>query len=72
ERFANLRGLSNRRMGSGAGHDAQVFAPRVPTAMIFVPSIGGKSHCPEELSDMKLVCQGAEILTDCLLELANE
>ena len=40
--------------------------------MIFVPSIGGKSHCPEELSDMKLVCQGAEILTDCLLELANE
>ena len=72
ERFAKLRGLSNRRMGSGAGHDAQVFAPRVPTAMIFVPSIGGKSHCPEELSDMNLICQGAEILTDCLLELANE
>ena len=72
ERFANARGLTNRRMGSGAGHDAEIFALRVPTAMIFVPSIGGKSHCPDELSDMKLVCQGAEILTDCLLELANE
>ena len=72
ERCANARGLTNRRMGSGAGHDAEIFALRVPTAMIFVPSIGGKSHCPDELSDMKLVCQGAEILTDCLLELANE
>jgi N-carbamoyl-L-amino-acid hydrolase len=32
------------RMPSGAGHDAQVIASRVPCAMLFVPSIGGVSH----------------------------
>lgn len=31
-------------MPSGAGHDAQILAPHFPTAMLFVPSIGGVSH----------------------------
>ena len=29
------------RMISGAAHDAQIFAERIPAAMLFVPSIGG-------------------------------
>ncbi len=33
-----------QRMPSGAGHDAQVIARRMPAAMLFVPSIGGVSH----------------------------
>ena len=33
-----------RKMPSGAGHDAQMFAPNCPTAMIFVPSRDGISH----------------------------
>jgi beta-ureidopropionase / N-carbamoyl-L-amino-acid hydrolase len=33
-----------RRMPSGAGHDAQYLARRIPAAMLFVPSIGGISH----------------------------
>ena len=32
------------RMPSGAGHDAQVIASRMPCCMLFVPSIGGVSH----------------------------
>ena len=32
------------RMPSGAGHDAQILASRVPAGMLFVPSIGGISH----------------------------
>ena len=32
------------RMPSGAGHDAMLLARCVPTAMLFVPSIGGRSH----------------------------
>jgi beta-ureidopropionase / N-carbamoyl-L-amino-acid hydrolase len=32
------------RMPSGAGHDAQVIAQRLPSGMLFVPSIGGVSH----------------------------
>lgn len=39
-------------MPSGAGHDAQVIAPHVPSAMMFVPSIGGISHhWTEDTSD---------------------
>ena len=37
-------GASSIRMPSGAGHDAMVFAPRIPSAMMFVPSIDGRSH----------------------------
>jgi N-carbamoyl-L-amino-acid hydrolase len=33
-----------RQMQSGAGHDAQVMATLMPSAMLFTPSIGGISH----------------------------
>jgi hydantoinase/carbamoylase family amidase len=33
---------------SGALHDAASMAPRLPTAMVFSPSIAGVSHSPEE------------------------
>jgi allantoate deiminase len=36
------------RMVSGAGHDAMIVAPFVPSAMLFLRSPGGVSHCPEE------------------------
>ena len=32
------------RMASGAGHDAMVVCRRLPAAMLFIPSIGGRSH----------------------------
>lgn len=37
-------GASHLRMASGAGHDAMVLARHVPSAMMFVPSIDGRSH----------------------------
>jgi beta-ureidopropionase / N-carbamoyl-L-amino-acid hydrolase len=37
-------GASAVRMPSGAGHDAMILAPRIPAAMMFVPSIDGRSH----------------------------
>jgi len=48
------------RMPSGAGHDAMVFADILPTAMLFVPSIGGISHSFAEDTkeeDIVLGCQ---------------
>ncbi len=36
------------RMTSGAGHDAMIVAPHMPTAMLFLRSPGGVSHHPEE------------------------
>lgn len=47
---------------SWAGHDAKAFANVIPTAMIFMPSIGGKSHSPLEYTDIEsfaLVCDNA-------------
>jgi allantoate deiminase len=35
-------------MTSGAGHDAMVLAPHLPTAMLFVRTPGGISHHPDE------------------------
>lgn len=44
---------------SWAGHDAKAFAQVTETAMIFMPSVGGKSHCPDEytrIESFELVC----------------
>jgi acetylornithine deacetylase/succinyl-diaminopimelate desuccinylase-like protein len=35
-------------LASGALHDAASMAPRIPTVMVFSPSIEGVSHSPEE------------------------
>jgi allantoate deiminase len=45
---AGRAGLATRSMFSGAGHDAMILAPNVPTAMLFVRSPGGLSHHPDE------------------------
>ncbi|HOR54372.1 MAG TPA: Zn-dependent hydrolase [Synergistales bacterium] len=55
-------GFSWRAMSSGAGHDAMIMAPFFPTGMIFVPSRGGRSHCPEEWTDFEDLQKGVELL----------
>jgi allantoate deiminase len=35
-------------MDSGAGHDAMIVAPHIPSAMLFLRSPGGISHHPDE------------------------
>ena len=64
-------GLSRKRMPSGAGHDAQMFARVCPTAMIFVPSINGISHNPAELTDDEDLALGCDVLLHTMLRLAN-
>ena len=56
------------RMPSGAGHDAQWLARKLPAAMLFVPSIGGISHhWTENTSDEDIVL-GAQVFTDAILD----
>jgi len=56
------------RMPSGAGHDAQWLARKLPAAMMFVPSIGGISHhWSENTSDEDLVL-GAQVFTDAIAD----
>lgn len=50
------------RLASGAGHDASVMSRHVPTGMLFVPSIGGISHAPEENTSDEHLVLGARAL----------
>jgi beta-ureidopropionase / N-carbamoyl-L-amino-acid hydrolase len=65
------RGLVASALPSGAGHDSQNLAALAPTGMIFVPSTGGRSHCPEEHTDWQDVENGANVLLDTVIALAD-
>jgi N-carbamoyl-L-amino-acid hydrolase len=64
-------GHSVKRMPSGAGHDAQMFAPNCPTAMIFVPSKGGISHNVREYTAPEEIAAGANVLLQVMLSTAT-
>jgi allantoate deiminase len=67
---AEEHAVSARPIDSGAGHDSQLWARHVPTAMIFVPSAEGRSHCPEEYTSAEDCAIGASVLASTLRELA--
>jgi N-carbamoyl-L-amino-acid hydrolase len=66
ERAATALGLSSVRMPSGAGHDAQMMAQLSPMGMIFVPSVGGVSHSPKELTSWTDCANGANVLLEAI------
>ena len=66
---AAFLGFDSMKMISGASHDAQFLSSFCPTVMIFVPSVGGRSHCPEEWTDMKDLENGCNVLLHSVLEL---
>ncbi|HAD35690.1 MAG TPA: Zn-dependent hydrolase [Gammaproteobacteria bacterium] len=59
------------RLPSGAGHDAQMFAPNCPTGMIFIPSKHGISHNINEFSSEQDIAAGMDVLMKVLLELSG-
>jgi N-carbamoyl-L-amino-acid hydrolase len=65
---ADQLGLTNVAMPSGAGHDAQSIAKLAPMGMIFVPSVGGISHSPNEFTRPEDVGNGADVLLHSLLK----
>jgi N-carbamoyl-L-amino-acid hydrolase len=65
-------GYSIHPMVSGAGHDAVYLNQVAPTAMIFVPSIEGRSHVEVENSRWEDCEAGANVLLQCLLQSASE
>lgn len=66
---ADELGIKNRLIYSGAGHDAVLMNKICPVAMLFVPSRGGRSHCPEEWTDYEDIQKGTEVLYSAVLEL---
>jgi len=71
ERASQRLRLKTRRMPSGAGHDAQNLASITEAGMVFIPSKGGRSHRPDEMSDWRAIERGANVLLHALLELAG-
>ncbi len=57
------------RMPSGAGHDAQILAERMKSAMLFVPSIGGISHHYAENTKDEDIVLGCQVLADAAAEI---
>jgi N-carbamoyl-L-amino-acid hydrolase len=57
-------------MPSGAGHDAMVVGRFMPAAMLFVPSIGGRSHDIVEDTSEADIALGCQVLADTVAALA--
>ena len=66
---ATNRGLRFLDMPSGAGHDAMQIAHICPVGMIFVPSLAGRSHTPEEFTKVEDIAAGTSVLLDAVTHL---
>lgn len=62
-------GYTNKRMYSGAGHDAQYVADMMPSTMIFVPSIGGHSHTEIEATPLEDCWKGVNVALQTVIKL---
>jgi N-carbamoyl-L-amino-acid hydrolase len=71
-RAADELGLRWEAIPSGATHDAVHLAKLCPMGMIFVPSHGGRSHCPEEYTELDQVSAGVATLTAVLQALDQD
>ena len=58
-------------MSSRAVHDTSHIAQVVDSGMIFVPSVAGKSHSPDELSHWEDIKVGLDVLYEVTLSLAD-
>jgi len=62
--------LSTITLTSGAGHDAMNFAGiGIPTGMIFVRSVAGISHNPNEFTTLEDILAGAQVMLDSVLKI---
>jgi allantoate deiminase len=69
-RAARAAGLEARAMTSGAGHDSQILTVAANVGMLLVPSIGGRSHRPDEATAAEDVVLGTRVLATALRDLA--
>ncbi len=70
-RKATERQLSVCEAMAAAGHDSVLVARLCPSAMLFIPSVGGITHNPREYSTKEQCAKGAQVLLDAIVELAG-
>ena len=68
---AEAQGYPHQDIISGAGHDAVYMARVAPSAMVFVPCVGGISH--NEIEDAKPadLTAGCNVVLNAVLDRAN-
>jgi len=72
EKTARAHGHSTLRMMSGAVHDSALLTQLTDVGMIFIPSIGGVSHVPEEYSTPESIQVGCNMLLHTVLNISND
>jgi N-carbamoyl-L-amino-acid hydrolase len=72
ERQAAALEYSFLRMPSGAGHDTQFLSEITRAGLLFVPSVGGVSHSPDEWTHWSDIECGANLLLNAAVALATE
>lgn len=68
-RSASKFGYRTTVLASGAGHDAAFVARIGPSAMLFVPCLDGKSHCPDEWVEPDALAMGVATLCEAVKSL---
>lgn len=63
-------GYSWMKLDSGAGHDSLITGPAMATAMVFVPSKGGRSHCPQEYTDTEYFEKAVKLVYQAVKQLS--
>ena len=67
-KIASKLGNRVKSMPSRAGHDAPIYAPNCPTAIIFVPTRKGISHNVTEFTEPRHLQAGADVLLQIMLQ----
>ncbi|MFB5664115.1 Zn-dependent hydrolase [Alteribacillus sp. HJP-4] len=63
--------ISPLKIVSGAGHDVMNMAKKWPSGLIFVPSVNGLSHHPDEYTRKADITLGVDVLEHTVLSLAE-
>ncbi|MDE0341348.1 MAG: M20 family metallo-hydrolase [Nitrospinae bacterium] len=71
-RASKETGHASLTLSSGGVHDACRMAEICPMGMVFIPSVGGLSHTPEEFTHFDDMVKGAEILASAIAHLCKE
>ena len=69
---AEKNGCTHMDLSSGAAHDSQLMALEIPTAMLFVPSHNGMSHCPQEYTPTEYFVKAVHVLADTIRAIDEE
>lgn len=72
EKICDTLGYSHTVINEGTGHDAMIMTDFTRTNMIYVPSKGGFTHCPEEWTDYEDIKKGADVLLHLVMDISKK